>query len=87
MANPGSEQYTGKTSGDGATRFSAHKSDVNNLRDKAVAQHFSQPGHSSSDLRFLPFEVVVGGPEALASREEYWIQKKRTFECGINRQK
>jgi len=62
MANPGSEQYTGNTSGDGATRFSAHKSDVNNLRDKAVAQGFSQPGHSSADIRFLPFEVVVGTP-------------------------
>ena len=45
MANPGSEQYTGKTSGDGATRFSAHKSDVNNLRGKAVAQHFFLKRH------------------------------------------
>ena len=87
MANPGSDQYTGKTSGDGATRFTAHKSDINNARDKAVANHFSLPGHSASDIRFLPFELVTGGEEALASREQYWIRKKRTFECGINRQK
>ena len=64
-----------------------HKSVINTKKDKAVAAHFNQPGHSSSDLRFLPFEVVHGDETLLSSREQYWIKKKRTFELGINRQK
>ena len=86
-ADPGSGQYTGKTTGDGATRFSAHKSDVNLCKDKAVAKHFNLPGHSSSDMRYLPFEIVHGDATLLASREEYWIKTKKTFEFGINRHK
>ena len=86
--DPGSDQYTGKTTGDGGTRFSHHKSDVNTLKDKAVSSHFQLPGHSSSDMRYLPFEHVAGGDQTLlASREEYWIKKKKTLECGINRKK
>ena len=39
-------------------------------------------------MRFLPFEVVHNGdPTLLASREQFWIDKKKTFEIGINRQK
>ena len=86
--DPGSEQYTGKTSGDGATRFSHHKSDVTTQKDKAVSSHFQLPGHSSSDMRFLPFEAIAEDDGTLlASREEYWIKKKKTLECGINRKK
>ena len=86
-AIPGCDQYTGKSSTDGATRFSGHKSDINTRKNKAVAEHFNQPGHSSSDARFLPFEVVHGDETLLNSREQYWINKKKTFEFGINRQK
>ena len=87
-AIPGSDQYTGKSSiNDSATRFSGHKSDINTRKNKAVAEHFNQPGHSSSDARFLPFEVVHGDETLLNSREQYWIKKKKTFEFGINRQK
>ena len=89
MANPGSDQYTGKSQNSAAERFSGHKSDVNTGKlYKAVASHFNQPGHKTSDLRFLPFEVVKGNdPFLLASREQYWIRKKKSFELGINRQK
>jgi hypothetical protein len=79
--------YVGKSTLDGATRFSQHKSDVNLGKDKAVARHFNLPGHSSSDMRFLPFEVVAGDSTLLASREAFWISKKKTLESGINRQK
>ena len=59
MANPGSDQYTGKTERRAADRFSGHKSDINTGKEfKAVASHFNQPGHKTSDLRFLPFEIV-----------------------------
>ena len=89
MANPGSDQYTGKTQNSAAERFSGHKSDVNTGKIfKAVANHFNGPGHKTSDLRFLPFEVVQGDdPFLLASREQYWIRKKKTFQVGLNRQK
>ena len=89
MANPGSDQYTGKSRNSAAERFSGHKSDINTGKlYKAVASHFNQPGHKTSDLRILPFETVRGNdPFLLASREQYWIRKKKTFELGINRQK
>ena len=86
-ADPGLGHYVGKTTLDGATRFSQHKSDVNLGKNTAVARHFNLPGHSSSHMRYLPFECVAGDATLLASREEYWIRKKKTFESGINLQK
>ena len=86
-ANPGSDHFVGKTIQEGVKRFGQHKSDVNLDKDKAVSQHFNLPGHSASDMRFLPFESVKGDRILLESREQYWINKKRTFEMGINRQK
>ena len=88
-ANPGFDQYTGKTENTASERFNGHKSDISTGKTyKAVAEHFSQPGHKLSDLRFLPFESVMSDdPTVLASREQYWIQKKETFKLGINRQK
>ena len=57
-------------------------------KNKAVAEHFNGPGHSMSDMRFLPFEKIPQKDETLlASREEYWIRKKQSYEKGINRQK
>ena len=85
--NPGCGHYVGKTSGDGATRFSNHKSDVHLKKDKAVSEHFNLPGHSSSDMKFLPFEVVAGDATLLSAREQFWIKKKGTFGTGLNRQK
>ena len=85
--NPGSDLYVGKTSGEAAARFSKHKSDVNLKKNTAVSDHFNSPGHSSSDMRFLPFEIVAGDATLLASREEFWIKRKQTFHTGINRQK
>ena len=88
-ANPGADQYTGKTENTAAERFTGHRSDVNTGKlFKAVANHFNSPGHKLSHMRFLPFEVVHNGdPTLLASREQFWIDKKKTFEIGINRQK
>ena len=84
-----SDQYTGKSKNQAAERFSQHKSDVNTGKvSKAVAHHFTLPGHRTSDMRILPFEIVPGDdPTLLASRESYWILKKKTFAVGMNRQK
>ena len=88
-AMPGSDHYTGKSENTASERFTGHRSDVSTGKIfKAVAQHFNQPGHKLSDMRFLPFETVNSNdPMVLASREAYWIEKKKTFEFGINRQK
>ena len=56
--------------------------------NKAVPEHFNGPGHSMSDMVFLPIEKVLNRDETLlASREEFWIRKKQSYEKGINRQK
>ena len=88
-AEKGSDQYTGKTSNMASLRFSSHKSDINTGKiSKAVADHFTLPGHKTSDLRFLPFEIIKKDDlTLLASREEFWIQKKKLLQYGINRQK
>ena len=71
-----------------AARSSAHRSDTRTEKNKAVAEHFNGPGHALSDMVFLPFEKVLNRDETLlASREEYWIRKKQSYEKGINRQK
>ena len=47
---------------------------------KAVADHFTLPGHKTSDLRFLPFEIIKKDDlTLLASREEFWIPKKKNY--------
>ena len=55
---------------------------------KAVSEHFNVHGHKTSDMRFLPFELIKNSDHTLlSSREEFWIDKKKTLEFGINRQK
>ena len=57
-------------------------------KKKAVPEHFNGPGHSISDMLFVPFEKIMNRDETLLkSREEYWIRRKLSYEKGINRQK
>ena len=83
------QQIQDQTNTQERLRFNGHKSDIITGKIyKAVAEHFHQPGHQLSDLIFLPFESVNSSdPTVLASREQYWISKKQTFNLGINRQK
>ena len=87
--HPGDQDhYTGKTKDSMASRASAHRSDTRTGKNKAVPEHFNGPGHSMSDMVFLPIEKVLNRDETLlASREEFWIRKKQSYEKGINRQK
>ena len=80
--------YTGKTTDSAAKRFSSHRSDVRLQKNNAIGEHFNGPGHSMSDMKFLPFEKIPENDETLlASRETFWIRKKQSYERGINRQK
>ena len=65
--------------------WSAHKSDVVTGKiSKSVAEHFNEPTY----LRFQPFEIIHSNdPTLLASRESYWIAKKKVLHGGLNRQK
>ena len=87
--HPGeNDLYTGKTTDSAASRSSAHRSDVRTGKKKAVPEHFNGPGHSISDMLFVPFEKIMNKDETLLkSREEYWIRRKLSYEKGINRQK
>ena len=82
-------KYTEKTTDTAAIGFIAHQSNVRTLKfSKAISEHFNRPGHSISDMKFLPFEKIYNKDETLlASREEYWIMKKENYEKGINRKK
>ena len=88
-AKPGADQYTGKTENMASNRFNSHKSDINTGKlSKAVTDHFHLPGHSISDMKFLPFEKVNSDdPTLLKSREEFWILRKENLQHGINHQK
>ena len=87
--HPGDQDlYTGKTTDTAASHLSSHRSDVRTQKINAIGEHFNGPGHSISDMRFLPFEKITQNDETLiGSREEFWIQKKQSYEKGINRQK
>ena len=89
LEHPGdNDSYVGKTTDSIASRASAHRSDTRTGKKKAIPEHFNGPGHSLSDMVFLPFEKISNKDETLlASREEFWIRKKQAYEKGINRQK
>ena len=60
---------------------------------KPVGAHFRLPGHSHSDMVFLPIEKVISKDKfVLEAREAYWIDKYEsvktkpvdTIEHGLN---
>jgi hypothetical protein len=54
--------------------------------EKPVGAHFNLPGHTASDMVFLPFEKLrIQDKTMLDVRERFWIEKKKTFLYGLNR--
>lgn len=82
-----SVEYVGKTVQEASERFSTHRSDVNTKKiQKPVAEHFNLPGHSVSDMKFLPFEKIFPEDDTLLrEREKFWIKQKKTFLFGLNK--
>ena len=80
-------QYIGQTYQTAAKRFSTHHSDIITKKvHKPVAAHFNLPGHGTSAMIFLPFEKLRFPDKTMLDvREDFWIQKKKTFLYGLNK--
>ena len=79
-ARLGGPQYVGCTTRPGKVRVAEHIGSVTQPSQantiKPVGAHFRLPGHSHSDMVFLPIEKVVNKDKfVLESREAYWIRK------------
>ena len=80
-------QYVGCTSRAAKVRCSEHIGSTTNPSqantNKSVGVHFRLPGHSHSDLVFLPIEKVGNKDNfVLEAREEYWIKKYESIKIG-----
>ena len=80
-------QYIGQTYQTATKRFSLHHSDIITKKvHKPVAAHFNLPGHGTSAMIFLPFEKLRFPDKTMLDvREDFWIQKKKTFLYGLNK--
>ena len=73
----------GCTTRPGKVRFGEHVGSVTQPSQantsKPVGAHFRLPGHSHSDMVFLPIEKVASKDKfVLEAREDYWIKK---YDC------
>ena len=86
-ARLGGPQYVGSTSRQAKERFGEHiGSAVQQCQvdtEKPVGHHVRLPGHSVSDMKFLPIERVQSRDKfVLEARESYWIQKYKTLKVS-----
>ena len=79
--------YIGQTGKALRVRFSQHKGDIVNARNKPVAEHFNLPGHSLEDVIFIGIERVMppGDRVLREQRESYYIRKTNAVQDGANR--
>lgn len=78
--------YVGETSTKFRTRFNNHKSSITNKRvDLPVARHFSEQGHSLSDIKVCLFGGGYKTAEERKIAELRAIVKSRSFESGLNK--
>ena len=71
-------------------RWTGHRAAVSPVvgnPQTSVGVHFSQPGHSVSDMEFLAIEKVVNtNPFILRAREQYWIRQYQSVAQGLNKE-
>ena len=82
-ARLGGPLYVGCTTRPGKVRFAEHIGSVRQPSQaktiKPVGAQFRLPGHTHSDMVFLPIENVVNKDKfVLEAREAYWIKK---YDC------
>ena len=78
--NVNGPQYVGVTERSAKVRFSEHVGSATQPcqanTTKPVGVHFRLPGHSHSDMGFLPIEKVRNKDRfVMEARESYWIKK------------
>jgi hypothetical protein len=85
------KQYVGETKRSFVVRYKEHRRDIVKKKDTPVAKHFSQEGHSVTDIipNILDFMGTdPAHPKATASRKErekYWMSRLRCLSpLGIN---
>ena len=81
------QQYIGETERMLKDRFLEHKGYANsNNQTKATGLHFSQKGHSISNMKITVLEKVFNeNPQFRKQREKMYIQKFNTKYKGLNR--
>ena len=83
-------QYIGETGRKARARFGDHRRGTCNLHNdphEAVPCHFRQPGHSDTDILFVPMEQLRSNRVFVRrAREAHLIERAGTIEpYGINR--
>ena len=76
-------QYIGETGRMIASRFNEHRSSVKPGSKTSIGKHFSEDGHSSCNMKIIPFEQIRStDPWVRVSREKFYIRK---FDAALNR--
>ena len=80
-------QYIGESERTLKERFSEHKGYVvNNMRNKATGEHYSQKGHKVSDMKITIIEKIFSSdPAVRKEREKFFINKFNTKYKGLNK--
>ena len=80
-------RYIGETGRPLKYRFSDHRGYVtNNVTKQATGAHFTQAGHSLSNMKVSILEQVkIRSIEYRKEREKYFINIFNTFHSGMNR--
>ena len=80
-------QYIGESERSLQERFSEHRGYVNNGHvSKATGEHFSQKGHTLSDMRVTVLEKIFStDPAVRKEREKLFIKEMNTKYKGMNR--
>mgnify|MGYP003449751170 FL=1 len=78
------KQYVGQTERRLKDRLNAHRSNIKNKTQTAIAIHFNEAAHSFNNLRIIPIEIV-NNPLERIKREKFWIKTLKTkYPNGLN---
>ena len=85
------QQYVGETKREYKYRMAEHMRDTWLKRDKPVATHYNEIGHSFENMLFEIIQIILTGPEDEKSTprrrscEKYWIYQLHMLKpLGLN---
>ena len=87
---PSRPQYCGETGQTAEERFCGHRNTIVQAYHQGttipVGEHFQLPGHSVSDLVFIPVEKIYSRNIFVRkARERYLINKYNLIDSGLNK--